>query len=426
MQTSARPKTCRPIYSTGVVSSIKVRLGVMMFVNYIVWGGWYVTISTYLISQLHFSGIQAGAVFGTVSIASMISPFFIGLVADRYFPTEKVMAVLYAIGALLMYLLTKASTFPQVYSLMLAFCLCYFPTLALSNSIGFQLVKDPGREFPVIRLMGTFGWIFISNLIGYKRWEATTGQFWVTLVACLAMMVISLTLLPHMPPKGKGTAFNARTALGLDALVMLKQRAFLVFAIASVLACIPITFYYSFTNDYLNEAGVVNVAGKMTLGQVSEIIVMLSMPFVFRFMTVRAIVVFGLVCWVLVYLLFALGNPNGSMWMFYAAILLQGASYSFFFMTGQLYTDQEAPPHLRNTAQGLITFLTYGVGMLLGSLLSGGAVDYFTHHNAAGQVVRDWRSFWLSSSAMAGIILVMILCTFRTRVKIASYQDPGA
>jgi nucleoside transporter len=401
-----------------VLSSIKVRLGVMMFVNYIVWGAWYVTISTYLISTLHFTGTQAGAVFGTVSIASMISPFFIGLVADRYFATEKVMAVLYAAGAVIMYLMTRATTFPEVYGLMLAFCLCYFPTVALTNSIGFQLVKDPGREFPVIRLMGTFGWIFINNIIGYMKWEATTGQFWVTLIASLVMVVISLTLLPHMPPKAKGTVFNVRTALGLDALVMMKQKAFLFFAVASVLACIPITFYYSFTNDYLNEVGVVNVAGKMTLGQVSEVIMMLLMPFIFRFMTVRAIVILGLVCWVVRYLLLALGDPNGGMWMFYGAILLHGASYDFFFMTGQLYTDQEAPPHLRNTAQGFITFLTYGVGMLLGSLLSGGAVDYFTHHNAAGQMVRDWRSFWLSSSVMASVILVMILITFRTHTKI--------
>ncbi|HEY3455573.1 MAG TPA: MFS transporter [Bryobacteraceae bacterium] len=404
-------------------SSIKIRLGVMMFVNYIVWGAWYVTISTYLTSTLHFTGTQAGAVFGTVSIASMISPFFIGLVADRYFATEKVMAVLYAIGAALMYLLTRATTFPQVYCLMLAFCLCFFPTVALTNSIGFQLVKDPGREFPVIRLMGTFGWIFINNVIGFMKWETTTGQFWVTLVASLVMVVISLTMLPHMPPKAKGTAFNARTALGLDALVMMKQKAFFFFALASVLACIPITFYYSFTNPYFNEVGVVNAAGKMTLGQASEVIMMLLMPFIFRFMTVRAIVILGLVCWIVRYLLLAIGDPNGGMWMFYGAILLHGASYDFFFLTGQLYTDQEAPPHLRNTAQGFITFLTYGVGMLLGSLLSGGAVDYFTHQNAAGQIVRDWRAFWYSSSIMSAAILVMILITFRTRVKIRPKEE---
>jgi nucleoside transporter len=400
-----------------MLNSIKVRLGIMMFVNYIVWGAWYVTISTYLTATLGFTGTQAGAVFGTVSIASMISPFFIGLVADRLFATEKVMAVLYGLCAIIMYFVTKATTFPEIYGLMLAFCLCYFPTVALTNSIGFQLVKDPGKEFPVIRLMGTFGWIFINNIVGYMKWETTTGQFWATIVAAVVMVVISLTLLPHMPPKGKGTAFSARTALGLDALVIMKNKAYFFFAVASVLACIPLTFYYSFTNTYLNEVHVVNAAGIMTLAQGSEVIMMLAMPFIFRYLSVRHIVIVGLVCWAVRYALFGLGNAGGGMWMFYIAILLHGAAYDFFFMTGQLYTDQVAPQHLRNTAQGFITFLTYGVGMLLGSLLSGGAVDYFTS-TVNGAMVRDWRSFWMFSSAMSAAILVMILITFRTNEKI--------
>jgi nucleoside transporter len=404
-------------------SSLKIRLGLMMFVNYIVWGAWYVTISTYLTSTLHFTGTQAGAVFGTASIASLVSPFFVGLVADRYFATEKVMAVLYALGAVIMYLITQATTFPVVYGLLLAFCLCYFPTIALTNSIGMQLVKDPGREFPPIRLMGTFGWIFIGNVIGLMGVEATSTPFIIAAIAAVVMVVISLTMLPHMPPRGQAQTFSVRNALGLDALVMLKDRAFLVFAIASVLACIPLTFYFSFTNDYLNEVGVTNAAGKMTLGQVSEVVMMLLMPLVFRFVTVRAIFVLGLVCWVVRYLLLALGNPGSGMWMFYVAILLHGASYDFFFMTGQLYTDQEAPPHLRNTAQGFITFLTYGVGMLLGSLLSGGAVDYFSH-TEGGKVVRDWHSFWLSSSAMAGVILLLVLLFFRTKARIQPKEQP--
>ncbi|HVW85775.1 MAG TPA: MFS transporter, partial [Bryobacteraceae bacterium] len=291
-------------------SSLKIRLGLMMFVNYIVWGAWYVTISTYLTSTLHFTGTQAGAVFGTASIASLVSPFFVGLVADRYFATEKVMAVLYALGAVIMYLITQATTFPVVYGLLLAFCLCYFPTIALTNSIGMQLVKDPGREFPPIRLMGTFGWIFIGNVIGLMGVEATSTPFIIAAIAAVVMVVISLTMLPHMPPRGQAQTFSVRNALGLDALVMLKDRAFLVFAIASVLACIPLTFYFSFTNDYLNEVGVTNAAGKMTLGQVSEVVMMLLMPLVFRFVTVRAIFVLGLVCWVVRYLLLALGNPG--------------------------------------------------------------------------------------------------------------------
>jgi nucleoside transporter len=405
-------------------SALKLRLGLMMFVTYIVWGAWYVTISTYLITKLHFTGTQAGAVFSTVSVASLVSPFFIGLVADRYFATEKVMAALYGLGAVCMFFMTKATTFPEVYALMLAFCLCYFPTVALTNSLGMQLVKDPGREFPPLRLMGTLSWIIINNVVGYMKWETTTGQFWVTLCACLVMVVISLTLLPHTPPRGKGTAFNMKTALGFDALVMMKKRSFAIFVVASVLACIPITFYYSFANDYLNERGVQDVAGKMTLGQASEVIMMLLMPFIFRYVTVRIIFIFGLFCWMTRYLLLAFGDPGSGMWMFYLAIILHGASYDFFFMTGQLYTDQEAPAHLRNTAQGFITFCTYGVGMLAGSLLSGVAVDYFSS-GTGGHVTRNWHGFWMSSAVSAAVFMVMVFLFFRTKARIQPREAPA-
>jgi len=398
-------------------SSLKLRLGIMMFFQYIVWGAWYVTINTYLTTTLHFTGTQAGAVFSTVSIASLLSPFFVGLVADRYFATERVMAVLYALSALLMYFVTRATTFGEVYPLMLAFCLCYFPTVALTNSLGMQNVKDPGTEFPPIRLMGTLSWILVGLAIGYLGAEATTLPFWITAGASVIMAIVSLTLLPHTPPKPSTRAFSLGTALGLDALVMLKKPAFLTFVLSSLAACIPITFYYSFANAYLTEVGVKGSAAVQTLGQVAEVAMMLAMPFIFRHVNVRRIVLIGLVCWIARYLLLAFGNAGSGMWMFYLAILLHGASYDFFFMTGQLYTDQEAPPHLRNTAQGLITFATYGVGMLAGSLLSGGAVDYFTR-TVNGVATRDWYSFWLSSVAMTVVILLPVAFWFRTRARI--------
>ena len=239
----------------------------------------------------------------------------------------------------------------------------------------------------------------------------------VTAVAAILMAIVSLTMLPHTPPPGKGKAFSAGSAMGLDALVMLKKPAFAVFLVASLVACIPITFYYSFANAYLTEVGVTGSAAVQTLGQAAEVAMMLAMPFIFRWLNVRAIFLVGLVCWIARYLLLAYGDAGAGYWMFLAAILLHGASYDFFFMTGQLYTDQEAPPELRNTAQGLITFATYGVGMLLGSLLSGGALDYFTQGDQ-----RDWFSFWVSSSAMAAVILVGVALTFRTRARIEAKQ----
>jgi nucleoside transporter len=391
-------------------SSLNIRLGLMMFLNYIIWGAWYVTISTYLTATLHFTGTQAGAVFGTTAVAAIVSPFFAGLIADKLFATEKVLASLYLIGALLLFAVTKATTFGAVYGLMLAYCLSYFPTIALTNSLAMQNVKNVANDFPPIRMMGTIGWIAIGLVIGYMEVEAQVTPFLLAAGASLFMSLFSLTLLPHTPPRGSA----AKEGLpGMGALVLMKKPAFAVFIVASILACIPLTFYFSFTNAFLNDAGVVNAAGKMTLGQASEVGMMLLMPFIFRRVSVRGILVAGLLAWTVRYGLLAHGNPGSRMWMFYIAIALHGICYDFFFMTGQMYTDQEAPAHLRGTAQGFITLVTYGIGMLAGSLLSGVAVDFFT---AGGHT--NWPAFWLSSSAMSFVILLMILVFFRSSAKI--------
>jgi nucleoside transporter len=404
-----------------MTSFVKTRLAAMMFLNYIIWGSWYVTMNTYLTTTLHFPGTEAGAVFGTTAVASMVSPFFVGLVADRFFATERVLAALYALSAVFLVLVTQVTSFGAVYALMLIFCLCYFPTIALTNSITMQNVPDPGRDFPGIRVLGTFGWIFINLIVGFMRVEAKATPFLLGAIAAVVMCVYSLLVLPHTPPAGRGQQMTVRRILGRDALAMMKDRSFLVFVIASILACIPLTFYYSFANPYLNDVGVVNAAGKMTLGQASEVGFMLAMPLLFRAISVRGILLLGLVAWTVRYLLFAYGNPDTGMWMFYVAILLHGVCYDFFFVTGQLYTDQEAPVHLRSTAQGFITFVTYGVGMLIGSLLSGGVLDYFSTTGPAG-VTRNWQSFWLSSAFMALGIAVLVLLFFRTGKKIQATQ----
>ena len=404
---------------------IKTRLGIMMLLQYVIWGAWYVTITTYLTTTLHFSATQAGAVFGTTAVASLVSPFFVGLVADRFFATERVMATLYVVGAVLMFLITQVESFGAVYGLVLAFCLCYFPTIALTNSITMQQVADPGRDFPPIRVMGTLGWIAINLAVGFMRIEAASTQFLLASGACVVMAIYSLVALPHTPPPARGQTVTARQVLGLDALAMMKDRSYLVFVIASVLACIPLTFYYSFTNAYLNDIGVVNAAGKMTLGQMSEVALMLLMPVVFRLLSVRGILLAGLLAWTIRYVLLAYGDPGPGVWMFYVAILLHGICYDFFFVTGQLYTDQEAPAHLRSTAQGFITFVTYGVGMLIGSLLSGSALDYFTTTTGT-TVVRNWSGFWLSSALMSFAIMLLVLFFFRSSRRIqAAHAAPA-
>lgn len=387
--------------------SIRARLSLMMFLNYVVWGAWYVTLSTYLTTALHFSGTQAGAVFGTTALASMVSPFFIGLVVDRFFPAERVLAALHLVGAAFLYLLAKVNGFPAVYGLMLAYCLCYFPTISLTNTLTLRHIEDPGKNFPLVRVFATVGWIVIGVVVGHLGIEASATPFLLASGASIVMALFSLVL-PHTPPVATEGAVTWRSILGLDALVMMRRRSYLVFVIASVLACIPLTFYFSFTNTYLNEIGVANAAGKMTLGQVSEVGMMLLMPFLFARLSVKSILVLGLLAWSVRYALLAFGDAQARLWMLYLAILLHGVCYDFFFMTGQLYTDQEAPAHLRGTAQGFLTFLTYGVGIFAGSLLSGVAVDYFTPVQGA----RNWTSFWLLSSAAAAGLFVFVLVLF--------------
>jgi nucleoside transporter len=388
-----------------------------MFLNYVIWGAWYVTLDTYLTATLHFSGTQAGAVFGTTALASMISPFFVGLIADRFFSTERVLAVLHLIGAVFLFLVTKATSFGSVYTLMLLYCLCFFPTIALTNSITLRQVKDAGAEFPLIRVFATIGWIVIGAVIGWMGIESSSTFFLLSAGSSLVMSAFCLVL-PHTPPLGKGDPVTLRSVLGVDALEMLKRPTYLIFIVASILACIPLTFYFSFTNAYLNEVGVQNAAGKMTLGQASEVAAMLLMPFIFRRVTVRGILLAGLLAWSIRYTLLAYGNAGAGMWMFYVAILLHGICYDFFFMTGQLYADQEAPGHLRVTAQGFLTFVTYGVGMFIGSLLSGATVDFFTTTTSTGAITRNWTAFWLSCASGAFVIMLLVAMFFRSNSRI--------
>jgi nucleoside transporter len=261
----------------------------------------------------------------------------------------------------------------------------------------------------------------IGLVIGYLKVETSATQFLLAAGTSVVMGLFCLTL-PHTPPMGRGKAVTARDILGLDCLVMLKKRSYLIFAISSVFACIPLTFYFSFTNAYLNDAGVVNAAGKMTLGQASEVGMMLAMPFVFRRVSVKGILLLGLAAWSLRYGLLAYGNAGTLMWMFYLAIIVHGVCFDFFFVTGMLYTDQEAPASLRNTAQGFYTFLTYGVGMFIGSMLSGVAVDFFTT-GTAEHPVRHWTNFWLSSSGGAFVLFLAIALFFTGKTMIQSKQN---
>jgi nucleoside transporter len=384
-----------------------------MFLQYFVWGAWYVTMGTYLGEALKFQGEQIGLAYGTTALAAMISPFFVGMVADRFFATERILSVLHAVGGAILFYASTLTTFGTFYPVLLAYTLCYMPTLALTNSLSFHQMKDPGQEFPGIRVLGTIGWIVAGLAIGFLRLEPTAVPLRIAAGASLVLGVFSLAL-PHTPPQKLGHKATVHDILGLDALKLMKDRSFAVFVLGSFLICIPLQFYYAFTNPFLNEIGVVNAAGKMTMGQMSEIGFMLVMPWFFYRLGVKNMLLIGMAAWTARYVLFANGDTGGLVWMLYLGILLHGICYDFFFVTGQIYVDRRAPGDLRAAAQGFIAFVTLGVGMFIGSWLSGKIVDLYAVAGQAG-VTHQWERIWIVPAAGAGAVLLLFALFFRDR-----------
>ncbi len=390
-----------------MLPAVKAKLSVLMFLQYFVWGAWSVPLGTYLGESLGFQGQQIGLVFGTTAVAAMISPFFVGMVADRYFATERILAILHGLGGLALLLASTRTAFPEFYTVLLLYALCYMPTLALSNSISFHQMEDPGREFPPVRVLGTIGWIVAGLVVGFLQLEDTDRPMQIAAIASIGLGGFCLAL-PHTPPTKAATRVTARDVLGLDALRLLRTRSFAVFVIGSFLVSVPLQFYYAFANPFLNEIGVVNAAGKMTLGQMSEIAFMLAMPWFFRRLGVKQMLLVGMAAWVTRYVLFASGDNASMVWMLYGGILLHGICYDFFFVTGQIYVDKKAPPDLRAAAQGLIAFVTLGVGMFIGSWLSGAVVDFYAQ--ADGHL---WDQIWIVPAVWAAVVLVLFALFFR-------------
>ena len=393
-------------------TTVRVKLSFMMFLEFFIWGAWYVTAGTWL-SAIGFSGSQIALVYSTTAIAAMISPFFVGMFADRLFATQRLLAVLHLVGGLTILLASRQTTFGPLYLIILIHTLCYMPTLALTNSLSFRQMQDPGREFPPVRVLGTFGWIVAGLIVGAMAVEATAVPLQLAGLASIALAIFSLTL-PHTPPLKTGHRMTVRDVLGLDALALMKERSFAIFVLGSFLVCIPLQFYYAFANPFLNELGVTNAAGKMSMGQMSEVGFMLIMPWFFKRLGVKYMLLVGMAAWVARYVFFALGNNDALVWMLYLGILLHGICYDFFFVTGQIYVDSKASQNIRAAAQGFITFVTYGVGMFIGSLIAGPVVDSYVTSAAGAPVVHDWRGIWMVPAGMAFVVLVLFMLFFRS------------
>ncbi len=435
------------ITMTATRTSIQCRLSVMMFLQFFVWGAWFVTLGACL--DAHGLASIIGASYGAAPIAAILAPLFLGLVADRLFPSERVMGVLFLIGGAALLAVpgfVAKGDAGIVKNLFLVHLLCFMPTLGLGNSIAFANISDQSK-FPALRVWGTIGWIAAGLIVGFLGWSTSLKIFTMGGVASLALGVFSF-FLPHTPPPAKGQPVNLGSIFMLDAFKLLAKPAFFVFIVCSTLICIPLAYYFSTTSIFLSDMGFRQPASSMSIGQMSEIIFMLLIPFFFRKLGVKMMILIGMLAWVLRYVLFAYAAPDQSVWMLFIAIALHGICYDFFFVTGFIYADKKAPATVRNQVQSMLVFFTQGVGMYfgyqvaamkmaagvqghapladaikaaspaqelsfaqqLGQMFSVGLpeVDAKLLETAAAQ----WKAFWLLPAGMAAVIAIIFFTTF--------------
>jgi nucleoside transporter len=396
---------------------IQTRLCAMMFLQFFIWGGWFVTMGSFLAANLNASGAQIGVAYSTQSWGAILAPFIVGLMADRFFNAERLLSALHLAGGILMFLLARSAHFAAFYPCLLLYMILYMPTLALVNSISFRQLADPSKQFAKIRVWGTIGWIVVGLMISFVfSWDARENiaagmlknTFTLCGVASIVLGLYSLTL-PQTPPGAKsGQGVRLRDIIGLDALTLLNNRNFLVFFVSSILICIPLAFYYQHANQFLTELHVANPTGKQTIGQMSEVLFMLLIPLFLNRFGMKTTLLVGMLAWAARYVLFAFGNANSLVALLLVGIALHGVCYDFFFVSGQIFIDAKAGKEIKSAAQGMITLATYGVGMLIGFWAAGLITDWYAVDGR-----HQWQVIWLYPAGFAALIFVFFALSFK-------------
>jgi nucleoside transporter len=403
-------------------TTIYARLSLMMFLEYFIWGVWYVTMGTYL-TKIGFQGTAIGSAYSTIAWAAVISAFFVSLVADKFFAAEKITGVLHIVGGLLMYVVTTINDPVLFFWVLLAYALCYMPTIALTTAIGLHHCTDPGKQYPGIRVLGTLGWIAAGLTIGFLKIEGGPLPMYLAALFSIILGLYSFTL-PHTPPKSQGKTLTIKEILGADALKLMKDKSFAILSISALLITLPFAMYHPFTNMYLNEIGVENAAGKMTLAQMSEVVFMLMIPFLFVRLGIKRLLLVGMIAWVVRYLLFMYGNNDTLVAFLYIGILLHGVCYDFFYVTAQIYFDKKAPQELRASVQGFFTLLTYGVGWLIGSYLNGLILQTYQITDETSKVIgHHWKNVMFIPAMIALVVAILFTIFFTNRKENIDISD---
>ena len=396
--------------------TLYLRLATMVFLHYFVWSCWYNTMAVYL-GKLNFTGTQIGLAYGTTAIGALVSPFLIGVIADRYVPAQRLLGVLHLLGAGLLWWISQQTTFSVFYPSLIVYTLTYMAGHGLINTITLTHAPNPAKWFPIVMAAASAGWIAAANVVNFAKLADNNGMFTLACGVAVAIALYSFTL-PNTPPKGDAGPVSAGKLLGLDALKLFKDRSFAIFMVCSFLICIPLSFYFTWTGAFLSEMNVADYASKMTLGQVSEVGFLLLLPILLPILGAKRIMILGMAAWAVRFALFAYFHEQPTAtWMVLGGILLHGMCYDFIFVMGRMYVDKAAGDSLRASAQGLHAVFTLGAGMFVGSWLSGVVAQNYTN----AQNVHDWKAIWLVPAIMSAALIPVFLALFRE--KPADTQD---